>query len=123
MGKENKPSKPSIKDFRELIDVSIKIAKGREKGSLDDLKGEKVTVNAIEVVKDNSTNDEYIAFTIEEDNEHFFFGGSVISGILTKWVNYCSSLGYDDFIPITGIIEEKKSKNNLKYNVFNLVED
>lgn len=123
MSKENKPSKPSIKDFRELIDVSIKIAKGREKGSLDDLKDKKLTVNAIEVVKDNSTNDEYIAFTIEEDEEHFFFGGSVISDILTKWVNYCSSLGYDDFIPITGIIEEKKSKNNLKYNVFNLVED
>lgn len=116
-------NKPSIKDFKELIDVSIKIAKGREKGSLDDLKGEKITVNAIEVVKDNSTNDEYIAFTIEEDKEHFFFGGSVISDILTKWVNYCSSLGYDDFIPITGTIEEKKSKNNLKYNVFNLVED
>ena len=119
MGKTNKPS---IKDFKELIDVSIKIAKGKEKGSLDDLKGEKVTVNAIEIVKDNSTNDEYIAFTIEEDNEHFFFGGSVISDILTKWVNYCESLGYDEFIPISGTIEERKSKNNLKYNVFNVEE-
>ena len=117
-----KANKPSIKDFKELIDVSIKIAKGREKGSLDDLKGEKVTINAIEVVKDNSTNDKYIAFTIDEDSEHFFFGGSVISDILTKWTNYCSSLGYDDFIPITGTIEEKKSKNNLKYNVFNVEE-
>ena len=78
----SKANKPSIKDFKELIDVSIKIAKGKEKGSLDDLKGEKVTINAIEIVKDNSTNDEYIAFTIEEDNEHFFFGGSVISDIL-----------------------------------------
>lgn len=119
----SKVNKPSIKNFKELIDVSIKIAKGREKGSLDDLKGEKVTINAIEVVKDKSTNDEYIAFTIEEDDEHFFFGGSVISDVLIKWVNYCESLGYDEFVPITGTIEEKKSKNNLKYNVFNVSED
>lgn len=119
----SKVNKPSINDFKELIDVSIKIAKGREKGSLDDIKGERVTINAIEIVKDKATNDEYIAFTIEEDKEHFFFGGSVISDILIKWVNYCSSLGYDDFIPLIGIIEEKKSKNNLKYNVFSVVED
>lgn len=118
----SKLNKPSIKDFKELIDVSIKIAKGREKRSLDDLKGKRVTINAIEIVKDNSTNDEYIAFTIEEDNEHFFFGGSVISDILTRWLNYCSSLGYEDFFPIAGTIEEKRSKNNLKYNIFNVEE-
>ena len=118
----SKANKPSIKDFKEMIDVSIKIAKGREKGSLDDLKGETVTINAIEIVKDNTTNDEYIAFTIEEDNEHFFFGGSVISDVLIKWTNYCTSLGYDEFVPIVGTIEEKKSKNNLKYNVFNVEE-
>ena len=116
-------NKPSIDDFKELIDVSIKIAKGREKGSVDDLKGEIVTINAIEIVKDRTTNDEYIAFTIEEDKEHFYFGGSVITDILIRWVHYCSSLGYDDFYPIKGIIEEKKSKNNLKYNVFNAVKD
>lgn len=118
----SKANKPSIKAFKELIDVSIKIAKGRGKGSLDVLKGEKVTINAIEVVKDNSTEDEYIAFTIEEDKEHFFFGGSVISDILSKWVDYCNSLGYEEFVPITGTIKEKKSKNNLKYNTFDVEE-
>lgn len=118
----SKVNKPSIKDFKELIDVSIKIAKGREKGSLDDLKGKKVTIDAIEIVKGKSTNDEYIAFTIEGDNERFFFGGTVISDILIKWTNYCTSLGYGDFIPLTGTIEERKSKNNLKYNVFNVEE-
>ena len=107
---------PDLKAFKELIDVSIKIAKDREKGSLDDLKGEHVTINAIEVVKDNSTEDEYVAFTIEEDNEHFFFGGSVISDVLLKWKTYCESCGCYDWVNISGTIEEKKSKNNLKYN-------
>lgn len=113
---KNMKNIPDLNAFKEMIDVSIRIAKGREKGSLDDLKGEHVTINAIEVVKDNSTEDEYVAFTIEEDKDHFFFGGSVISDVLLKWETYCTSCGCDEWVNISGIIEEKKSKNNLKYN-------
>ena len=90
----------------------VKLAGGREKGEMKDLLGEVVTINNAEVVEMNS--DTFVAFTIEEDENKFYFGGKVLSNDLITLLNE----GYGDDIRKEGIkitFNEEKSKNNRTY--------
>ena len=56
------------------------IREGREKG--DNIFDKVITINNFLICSgDNGTYSEY---TVAEDNEHFFFGGSVLTNLLTK---------------------------------------
>lgn len=97
----------SLKERVKDLGVAIKLANGREKGDLEDLMGETITINNAEMVYIDT--DSYVAFTIEEDSEKFYFGGLV----LTQDLSTLLEEGYLDEIKqygLTVILSKEKSK-------------
>ena len=103
----------SLKERVKNLGVAIKLAEGREKGDLEDLIGETITINNAEMVYLDT--DSYVAFTVEEDSEKFYFGGQVLTQDLSTLLDE----GYLDEIKITGLpvilTKEKSKKTGNKY--------
>ena len=97
----------SLKERVKSLGIAIKLAEGREKGDLEDLIGETITINNAEMVYLDS--DSYVAFTVEEDDKKFYFGGQV----LTQDLSTLLEEGYLDEIKKVGlqvILSKEKSK-------------
>ena len=103
----------SLKERVKDLGVAIKLAEGREKGDLEDLIGETITINNAEMVYLDS--DSYVAFTAEEDDKKFYFGGQV----LTQDLSTLLEEGYLDEIKKVGLpvilTREKSKKTGNKY--------
>ena len=63
---------------KQELSAGLPFMEGREQGAI--VTGIEFTVKEFGMLKDKEQNDrEYACFLLEEDNEHFFFGGSVIT--------------------------------------------
>lgn len=86
------------------------IREGREKG--DNIFDKVITINNFLICSgDNGTYSEY---TVAEDNEHFFFGGSVLTNLLTK----IEADGQKDGVKSEGLkvkLTKKKSEKGRDY--------
>ena len=104
----NKSLRDKVKEFS----VSLPLMENREKGDLDDLKGINSTITDYDFMKDDGK--EYVAFIVEDDPQHFFFGGQV----LTDNLRSLEDDGYGDSIRKEGLpvrFDTKKSKNKREY--------
>lgn len=103
----------SLKERVKDLGVAIKLAEGREKGDLEDLIGETITINNAEMVYLDS--DSYVAFTVEEDGKNFYFGGQVLTQDLSTLIEE----GYLDEIKKNGLpvilTREKSKKTGNRY--------
>lgn len=87
-----------LKKVKQELSAGLPFMEGKEQGSIPT--EVEVTVKEFGMLKDKEQNDrEYVCFLIEEDNEHFFFGGSVIT---------------ETFQTIQGIVSEIELKQLLE---------
>lgn len=68
----------SLRDKVKELSNTLPLMEGREKGDMDDLIDEIVTITDYGFMQGDDGN--YVAFTIKEDKEKFFFGGMVLTG-------------------------------------------
>ena len=103
----------SLRDRTKQLANTLPLMETREKGDLLDLVGQHITINDFGFLKDNLNND-YVAFTIKEDDANFYFGGQV----LTEDLKDLESDGYGEEIRTSGlpiILERVMSKNKREY--------
>jgi hypothetical protein len=93
-----------------LVNNTDEIREGREKG--DNIFDKVITINNFLICSgDNGTYAEYV---VAEDKEHFFFGGSVLTNLLTKIEND----GQKDNVKANGLrvkLTKKKSEKGRDY--------
>lgn len=108
-------SKESFKAKAMELNSGIKLAKGRTKG--EDEKGNSLLPFKTVVNMDNfeistavidGKESEFAAFTIKEDTEHFYFGGSVITDTLKQFTEEERQFIIDNTVPV--MFEKVKSK-------------
>ena len=103
----------SLKERVKDLGVAINLAKDREKGDLEELLGRNITINNAEMVYLDTDN--YVAFTVEEDDKKFYFGGQV----LTQDLSTLLKEGYLDAIKKDGLpvilTREKSKKTGNRY--------
>ena len=105
-----------LKQVKNNLEVTLPIMEGREKGSL--VLNVDMTVQDWGYLTDHEKNEDYVAFIVKEDNNNFYFGGSVTTDKFKKIdlmgeevVTTLKSNG----LPV--VFEEKKSKSSgMKYH-------
>ena len=106
--------------IKEIGNTGIALAKGREKGDIQEILDEVVTVNNYEFGK--GEQGDYVVFTIKENDTEFFFGSSVVTENFLALDNMISEEEKEELFNtgLTMSLHQKKSKNNRKYiyNVF-----
>lgn len=103
----------SLKDRAKLLINLLPFMEGREKGELDRLVNEKMTIKDFGFMTDEKEK-EYVAFVVEEDPQHFYFGGQV----LTDNMKELEADGYGDAIRKEGLpvlLGKKMSKSKREY--------
>lgn len=101
-----------LQDRVKEFEVSLPLMENREKGDFSRLQGSYTTINDFGFMKDDDKD--YIAFTVKEDDKHFYFGGQV----LTENMLELETEGYGDQIRKEGLpvfFDTKKSKNGRNY--------
>lgn len=109
-------AKQSLKEKALALSNGLEIMEGREKKDLADLIGEVVTINNFDFMK--STDDDgnpttYVVFTIDQDDDGFYFGGKV----LTEKLHELENDGYKDEVLDDGLptlFGKKKSTKGKK---------
>ncbi len=104
--------KKSLRERTKEFQNALPFMEGRDKGVLKDLQGQIVTIKEFGFMQDNEN--EYVCFTIEEDNKNFYFGGTV----LTDQLMALDEEGYRDEIEENGLptlFKTRTSKNNRTY--------
>ncbi len=105
----------SLKDRVKEFSVQIPFMENREKGEMDGLKGEIVTITDFGFLRDTEKDQDYVCFIIEEDPERFYFGGQVLTDQLSK----LEDEGYKEEINAMGLpalfTEKKNRKGNRTY--------
>lgn len=105
----------NINDLRlrtQKFNNALPFMEGREKGDFGKIKEIPLTIDDYGFLSDSG--DEYIAFTVKEDKQTFFFGGMV----LTEQVKTLDDEGYGDTIRSEGlpvIFTDKMGKNKRTY--------
>jgi hypothetical protein len=108
----------SLRDRAKEMGNSLPIMEGREKGELDRLINTTATIRDYGFLTDESidgqtkikTTKDYVCFIVDEDPQHFYFGGQV----LTDNMHEFELDGYHDAIVAEGLpvlFGKKKSKN------------
>ena len=104
------------------------ITNGREKIDTPDLirmypKG--ITINGVDFLKDGKGG-EFSAFTFEEDDEKFFFGGQILTDIANDWFDgYESAEDLSNDLanePVKVKLSTKKSKNGREYTAVEVLD-
>ncbi len=97
---------------------SLPFMEGKEKGEMKRLHNDNFTIReyGFLIGEDEKTHDEkeYVCFVVDEDTEHFYFGGQV----LTESMKELEEDGYHEEINSEGLpvyFESKKSKNKREY--------
>ena len=105
-----------LRQVKNQLEVTLPLLEGREKGSL--VLNMEMTVKDWGYLTDHEKNADYDDFIVKEDNNNFYFGGSVTTDKFKKIdlmgeevVTTLKSNG----LPVT--FEEKKSKSSgMKYH-------
>lgn len=69
--------------FKKFSNEGIAFMEGRTAGDVDTLVGKEVVISDYGFIKDNTSElGKYAVFMVEGDEEHFFFGSSVVTDVL-----------------------------------------
>jgi predicted metallo-beta-lactamase superfamily hydrolase len=107
----------SLQDRAKEMSISLPLMEGREKGELDRIVNDTVTIREYGFMNDTDdkgNEKEYVAFIVDEDPEHFYFGGQVLTDHMREFEND----GYHEAIVKEGLpvmLGKKKSKNKREY--------
>jgi hypothetical protein len=113
-------NKKSLKERAQEMSVRLPIMKDLDKGEMSDLLNKPVTIRDFDFMtgvidkKTKAEKEPFAVFTIDEDPDHFYFGGMVITDLLQKLDNE----GYHAEILADGLpclFTEVKSKDGNKY--------
>lgn len=103
----------SLKQRVKQLSNNLPLMENREKAELDNILNKVVTINDYGFMNDGD-NKPYVAFTVEEDKQNFYFGGQV----LTEDMMELEADGYRDEIQKDGLpilLSKKTSKNKREY--------
>lgn len=89
----------------------IPFMQGRTKGETEELLGKKLTIRNFGFI--NGNDGEYVVFIVDEIEDKFYFGGSVLTTDLKAISEEEITEVNENGLPI--MLEERKSKNNRKY--------
>ena len=108
----------SLRDRAKEFSVRLPFMDGRDKGEFKELIGQVSTISDYGFITERMEGDkeprEYVAFTVKERSNKFYFGGAV----LTDQMQQLESEGYHDAIVSEGLpvlFSEKKSRNGRTY--------
>lgn len=110
-------AKKSLKDLQgaaKLLENNLPFMEGREKGDMNTLVGEVVTIIEYGFLDDGKNNKEYVCFVTAENPTEFFFGGQVLTDAMQSFEND----GYHEVIVADGLpvlIGKKTSANKRDY--------
>lgn len=104
-----------FKKVQSITSKGLKIMEGRESGDINEILNENITVDNFEFGK--GKEGEYVAFTIQDNDTEFFFGGSVIT---ESFKSLESTLTEEEMIELMteGLViylEKVKSENKRNY--------
>lgn len=77
-----------LKRVKSELSAGLPFMEGREKGSL--VCGVEFTITEFGFLTDNENDRPYVCFLLREDNEHFYFGGGVVTEKLQTIKNILS---------------------------------
>ena len=106
-------TRKSLKDRAKEFSAQLVFMGNRKKGNTEEVIGQYITIRDFGFLV-NDKGADYVAFIVDEDPEHFFFGGQV----LTDQMHRLDDEGYADEIRADGLpvlMTEKKSKNGRNY--------
>lgn len=89
----------SLRDRAVEMSVGCECMLNREKGDMEKLQGEIVTIIDFDFMTDSTKNLPYVVFTIQEDDTHFYFGGTVLTDKMSK----LAAEGYTEDIQQNGL--------------------
>lgn len=97
------------------LNTSLPFMEGRNKGDLKEILNTEIKVNAYGFLKDE--NGDYVVFTIEGNDNVFFFGGQVITHKFKAIEELFNSIEIEQLLTegISIILKERKSKNGRTY--------
>lgn len=107
----------TLKEMAKEMTLSLPLMENRVKGDLDRIVNANMIINEYGFLTDtdkNGNSKEYVAFTVKEDPETFYFGGQV----LTEHMKEFEDGGYHAEIVKEGLpvlLGKKKSKNGREY--------
>lgn len=107
----------SLRDKAKEMSISLPLMENREKGEMERLYNDNFTINEYGFMKETDEagdEKEYVAFTVKEDEQHFYFGGQVLTDNMREFENE----GYHETIVKEGLpvrFDKKKSKNKREY--------
>lgn len=106
----------SLRVRTKAFSILLPFMEGKDKGEMERLIDTPCTLREFGFLKDNTdgADKEYVCFIVDEDPQHFFFGGQV----LTDNLRQLDAEGYHDEIAEHGLpvlFEKKKSKNKREY--------
>lgn len=109
---------------KEVTASGLPFMEGREKGDLDKLIGETITITDygfMEQIDKDGVVKEYVAFILKEDDENFFFGGQVLTDSMKKIEDSLTDKEIEKLLEngIPVALGKKKSKNNREYTTCN----
>jgi hypothetical protein len=103
--------KKSLRERTQELNNNLPFIVGRTKGELEAIKGEDLTITDFGFMEDGDK--EYVAFTIKEDPNCFYFGGQVLTNDLKE----VEEDGYGDEIRKEGLpvrFGSRKTKDGKK---------
>lgn len=71
-----------LKKVKTELSAGLPFMEGREKGSI--VADYELTINEFDFLVDTDSQEPYVCFLVAEDNEHFFFGGGVVTEKLKR---------------------------------------
>ena len=112
----------AIKDkAKNMKEKTNAIMENRQKGTLEDLIAiypDGVTLIAADVLDDKKENRIYSVMSFEEDSDHFYFGGSVVTDFVQNLIAEYETKAEFDKELAEGLdvkFEKKRSKNGRTY--------
>ena len=103
----------NLKDRVKQFESNLTLMENREKGDLKRLFGTSVTITDYGFMADEGDK-QYVAFVVEEDPDHFYFGGFVLTDNMLE----LDADGFHDEIIKSGLpvqFNSKMSKNKREY--------
>lgn len=100
-----------LKKVKSELSNGLPFMEGREKGTI--VCGYEFTIKEFGFLMDNENNRPYVCFLVEEDTEHFYFGGGVVTEKLQQIKEILSDEELKTLLS-TGLkvaFENKKSKD------------
>lgn len=111
-----------LKKVKAELSAGLPFMEGKEKGSI--VAGYEFTIKEFDFLVDTDNQEPYVCFLVAEDEEHFFFGGSVVTEKLRRIKELLTEEELND-LKSTGLkvnfIQKKSKDKNREYMDLELI--